>query len=104
VAKEGGRSGDIRTGCSLGIEGQPHCFSSFKPLIQTHSQPNAPSICMYNWRTYSNRRRTGQGFENIDAVFADVYLECTLQINEPQLQRSKHQCATERLSTSTMSG
>ncbi len=29
----------------------------------------------------------------------------TLQINEPQLQRSKHQCAThQRLSTSTVSG
>jgi hypothetical protein len=30
---------------------------------------------------------------------------CTLQINEPQLQRSKHQRAThQRLSTSTVSG
>ncbi len=43
----------------------------------------------------------------MDQLSVDMHstLECTLQINEPQLQRSKHQCAThQRLSTSTVIG
>jgi hypothetical protein len=44
-------------------------------------------------------------FRHVLGILDRIVPGCTLQINEPQLQRSKHQCAThQRLSTSTASG